>query len=243
MVFAPAPETASVDQRLAAFSFAAELSPSTRSVLVERLRPVHFSKDEALLKQGRHCEQLFLLERGVLRVYSVFPNGREITLYRVSPGELCVLCASCTMEGVDFPAQLMAKSGSTALSLDVDTFRKVFSSDVACQRYVLSLFTRRIATLMTLIQEVTYNRMDERLARFLLRTAKVENGELAPIRMSHEEIADDLGTAREVVSRLLEGFEEKGLVSLQRRNVTVRSADGLRKITKPSGTRAMEARG
>ena len=243
MVFTPAPETASIERRLAAFGFAADLAPSTRSVLNERLRPVHFSRDETLLKQGRHCEQLFFLERGSFRVYSVFPNGREITLYRVKPGELCVLCASCAVEGVDFPAQLLAASGSTGLALDVETFRRVFASDAACQGYILSLFTRRIATLMTLVQEVTYNRMDERLARFLLRTAKVENGELAPIRMSHEEIADDLGTAREVVSRLLESFEEKGLVKLQRRNVTVRSADGLQKIMKSGGGRVMEARG
>ena len=120
-----------------------------------------------------------------------------------------------------YPAEAIALAGTVAIALPAETFRTLFEGEAAVRRFVLDLYAVRLEELMLLIEEVAFRKMDERLAAFLLREAEISPGVFQPVQMTHEELAAELGTVREVVSRLLHQFAEEGSVTLERGRVRV----------------------
>lgn len=206
---------------LDAFPFVANLSVAGRTALIGQAGFCRFPVDTPLLSSGQGCEALLLVSEGGIRVYKQAPSGREILLYRVARGETCVLGTTCMLRSSSYPAEAFALAGTSALTLPAELFRHLFESEPAVRRFVLDLYAERLETLMLLIEEVAFRKMDERLASFLLREAEVAPGALAPVLMTQEEIAAELGTVREVVSRLLHQFADEGSVTLERGRVRI----------------------
>lgn len=183
----------------------------------------HLPAGATYLREGDSCAGIALVLDGRLRVSKSSGSGREITLYHIVPGETCVLTASCLFAGSRYPAMAQVVEDVTAALLPSDVFLQLFETVPDVRLFVLNHFADRLATTMALVEEVAFRRVDQRAARWLAEWG----GRQTVLPMSHEEIAAQLGTARVVVSRLLEDFSSRGWVALGRRRVEVLDAAAL----------------
>ena len=163
------------------------------------------------------CRSLLLVERGALRVFKAAETGREITLYRVHPGELCILSLSSLLARTPYTASVAADGETVARELDGHTFRALHASEPSLQAHVAAQLHRLLSDVMTLVTEVAFRRVDERLRQHLLQASALR----PVVETTHERLAHELGTAREVVSRLLENLRDDGVVSVSRGQVVV----------------------
>ncbi|MBL8913606.1 MAG: Crp/Fnr family transcriptional regulator [Archangium sp.] len=198
------------------FDFATRLSEAGRARFEQRLRTRTLAPAVPVLVEGATCESLLFVERGALRVFKSASNGKEITLYRVRPGELCILSLAALLAGTPYSAAVAADPGTIARELDASTFRDLYASEPELQRFVATQLHRLLAEVMALVSEVAFRRVDARLAGVLLREAIDDR-----VSTTHEQLAQHLGTAREVVSRVLENLSDDGVVALERGAVRV----------------------
>ncbi|HMO47463.1 MAG TPA: Crp/Fnr family transcriptional regulator [Rubrivivax sp.] len=166
------------------------------------------------------CTGFPLVLDGSVRVSKGSPGGREIVLYRVGPGEGCVLSGSCLLGQVDYGAEGVAETELTLLTLPPPVFEELILHHQPFRRFVFEMVGARLAEVMELVDEVAFKRLDTRLARLLVQRGPV-------VQATHQGLADELGSVRVFVSRLLRGFEERGWVRLERERITVLDAKAL----------------
>lgn len=195
--------------------------------LVSHCTVARIAAGRFVLLEGAPCSGLGLILDGVARVYKSGETGREITLYRIEPGESCVLTASCIMSGDAFPAHARVEEDLRAIVVPADVLRRWVRQYEFWQQYLFDLLSKRLASVIAVLEEVTFHRMDRRLADFLCADA---GDGASPLAVTHHQIASDLGTSREVVSRLLKDFERRGMVALSRNVIEIVDAEGLRDI-------------
>ncbi len=169
------------------------------------------------------CQAFPLLLDGSVRVSKVAPNGRELQLYRVVPGEACVLTSSCLLGHSPYSARGVAESDLTMLALTEPLFSRLVAEHEPFRDYVFALFAERIADLMQLVEAVAFQKLDQRLAALLLGKGRV-------VRTTHQQLADELGSVREIVSRLLKAFAEQGAVVLGREQIEIVNPQALRSV-------------
>jgi len=169
------------------------------------------------------CGGFPIVLEGRVRVVKIAPNGREIRLYRVQSGESCIMSSGSLLTGAPYSATGIAETDVLIVGIPRDLFEELLASEPVFRRYVFGLFSERLADVMELVEAVAFQRLDQRLAGWLL-----ERGEV--VRTTHQRIADDLGSVREIVSRLLRRFEEDGLVTLGREEVRILDRDGLARV-------------
>ncbi|HHI77347.1 MAG TPA: Crp/Fnr family transcriptional regulator [Gammaproteobacteria bacterium] len=174
---------------------------------------------------GQECSHLALVLEGRARVYELAESGREITLYRVEAGECCILTASCIMGGERFPAFARCEQDLEAVLIPAAQVEGFMLRHAAWRRFVWRLLASRLAGVLLLLEEVTFRRLDQRLMRYLLRHTR-EPGR-RELHLTHQAIADDLGTSREVVSRVLKDLEQRGLLRLARGRIGIDDPRGL----------------
>ncbi|MEM1056949.1 MAG: Crp/Fnr family transcriptional regulator [Bacteroidota bacterium] len=190
----------------------------------QSVRTVSLDPGALICLEGDRCVSLPFVLSGEARVYRTSASGRGLTLYRIAPGESCILTASCLLSGHPFPAFAEAATPVEAALLPADVFVRTFAEVPALREHVFGLLARRLGAVIELVDAVAFLRVDERLARYLAENADT-NGHLA---RTHEALAEALGTSREVVSRTLKEFERRGWVALARGSVTIQDASGLR---------------
>lgn len=173
--------------------------------------------------EGDRVDGIALLISGVVRVYRIGENGREITLYRFGLGESCILSANAIFNQRAFPAIATVEEDAEAAMIPAETFRGWLKRYDPWRDFIFNLFAQRLASIMEIVDEVAFQRMDVRVAAFLLARAGIQN----PLRVTHQEIAAELGSSREVISRLLEDFARRGYISVSRGEVQVLDPDGL----------------
>ncbi|MBK8031134.1 MAG: Crp/Fnr family transcriptional regulator [Chloroflexi bacterium] len=170
--------------------------------------------------EGSRVEAIALLVSGVVRVYKVGESGREITLYRFGTGESCVLTANAILSQQSFSAIATVEQDAEAIMIRADVFQGWVRRYPVWLDFVLDLLSQRLASVMEIVDEVAFRRMDLRVAALLLDRSRRRN----PIEITHQEIAAELGSSREVISRILESFTRQGLVQLARGTVEVLDA-------------------
>jgi CRP/FNR family transcriptional regulator len=166
---------------------------------------------------GKAPENLILLLEGTVRVQEVSDTGREIVLYRVHAGESCVLTTACLLAYEDYAAEGIAETDVRAVAIPRTVFDELVATSAEFRRFVFSAYSRRITDLFLVIQEVAFGRVDMRLAHKLMELS----GGADTIKATHQQLATELGTAREVVSRQLQEFHRRGWVTSQRGQVTI----------------------
>lgn len=164
--------------------------------------------------EGDQCPGIPFFIDGEVRVYKTSSSGREITLYEILPGETCILNAACILGSQQYPADAVALKSGNMLYMPEKVFHELMADHPEMRTFIFSLFSRRFHEIIELIEEVTFGKLDERLEDYLIE--KAENNQL---ETTHQSIANDLGTSREVVSRLLKDFERKGDISLSRNRI------------------------
>lgn len=179
---------------------------------------VKLPPDQHICMEGSHCSSLALVLSGTARVYKLGESGKEITLYRVEAGESCVLTLSCIVTGKLFPAFAMSETNVEAIIIPTSKVRSWMEQQPSWRDYGWRLIANRLADVISLVEEITFKRMDDRLARYL-EQQRQQHGERLSI--THQQIAADLGTSREVISRLLKDLEQRGELSLGRGQIVL----------------------
>jgi CRP/FNR family transcriptional regulator len=189
-------------------------APATLARIVERGVRRTLPEGSTLFDAHAPCTGFPFVLSGTVKVLQRYPNGREILLYRVKAGETCLLSGSCLLGDVDYTATGVADTDVDLLILPAADFRALVAGDDAFRNLVFRLFGERLSTLLSVVEAVAYQKLDQRLAALLL-----EKGDA--VHATHQALADELGSVREIVSRLLRGFEDKGWVDLGRERVHI----------------------
>jgi CRP/FNR family transcriptional regulator len=171
--------------------------------------------------EGDRVDAIALLISGTVRVYKIGETGREITLYRFGYGESCILTANAILSQKSFPAIATVEKDAEAVMIPAETFREWVKRYDPWREFVFELLSDRLSTVMAVVDEVVFQRMDRRVASLLLHRSVSMN----PLRITHQEIASELGSSREVISRILEDFAQKGMVEVGRGTVEILDAE------------------
>lgn len=219
-----APTTDTDRQQLAAcFPWIAALDPAAREQLLRRLQRLNLPRGAMLFDAGAACTGFPLLVAGDVRVIKPGPEGREILLYRIAPGESCILTSSCLLGASDYSARAVVETPATMYVLPRGDFLELLGTQAGFRESVFHLFAERLTTLMSLVDAIAFHRLDQRLADRLLGHGSV-------IATSHQALALELGSVREIITRVLGEFAERGLVALSRGQIGIRDAAGLRQV-------------
>ncbi|MFA7430802.1 MAG: Crp/Fnr family transcriptional regulator [Rhodospirillaceae bacterium] len=199
------------------------LDPSARRLLDDGARPVSLRPGMTVFTDGSACEAFLLVLEGSVRVQKVAENGREIVLYRVEPGQTCVLTTTCLLSQGIYGADGVTETAVRGVALAPGAFQALMATSEAFRRFVFAAYATRVSDLLLLIEEVAFGRIDQRLAAVLLDKA----GTCGAVLATHQELAVELGSAREVISRQLKDFERRDLVALGRGRIDIQSVAGL----------------
>ena len=200
-----------------------ELPAAEQETLLASASVMHVPTGTVVFDENQPCQGFPLLLSGSIRVIKAVPNGRELQLYRVVSGESCILTSSCLLGHTRYQARGIAEQALEIVLLPASAFHTLLGNCEAFRNYVFHLFSDRITDLMQLVSAVAFQKLDQRLAKLLINKP-------SPIRATHQMLADELGSAREIVSRLLKGFSEQGWVKLRREQIDITDTDALKKF-------------
>lgn len=209
------------------FEGLANLEDSVRSRLIDHSAIVSIPENTVIFGPGKAPDNLLLLLEGVVRVQQVSENGREIVLYRVRSGESCVLTSACLLAYEDYSAQGIAETACVAAAIPKQEFDKLIAESETFRHFVFSAFSKRITDLFLIIEEVAFQRIDIRLAHKLIELS----GHKPLIKTTHQKLAAELGTAREVVSRQLQEFQRRHWISQSRGTIELLDVENLQQLS------------
>jgi CRP/FNR family transcriptional regulator, anaerobic regulatory protein len=169
-------------------------------------------KGHDVFVEGDSADAIALLISGVVRVYKIGETGREITLYRFGNGESCILTANAILSQENFPAIATVEKEAEAVMVPAEVFRDWVRRYDLWREFVFDLLSQRLSSVMEVVEEVAFHRLDDRLATFLSQRLSQSDS----IQITHQEIAAELGSSREVISRILEDFSALGMISVSR---------------------------
>jgi CRP/FNR family transcriptional regulator, anaerobic regulatory protein len=216
------------EQLLASFPFFTELDPARLDALLAEAHLRHEPAGAVLFDANQPCRGFPLVLEGSVRVTKVAPNGREILLYRVEPRQTCILSGGCLLGHMDYSARGIAETDVTIFNIPPPQFDALMVGFEPFRRFVFAAYGERLAEVMELVEEVAFRRLDARLAQLLIRRGP-------SVESTHQSLADELGSVREIISRLLRGFESRGWVRLERERVTVTDPKSLAELAAPHG--------
>jgi CRP/FNR family transcriptional regulator len=198
--------------------FWSHLRDEDKSFVCKNTEYVSYHPGQNVHSRDTQCIGLLFLETGSLRVYIMSEEGKEVTLYRVSAGEVCIMSASCVLSEITFDVYIDAEEYTTAVLLNAFSFKKLIDKNIYIENFSNKMKAIRFSDVMWTMQQILFFSFDKRLAIFLY-DEMVKNGPV--IRYSHMEIAKYLGSAREVVSRMLKYFENEGIVTVSRKEIII----------------------
>lgn len=203
--------------------FYAFLDAEEREKIEKSVQKISFSRSRIVNSDG-NCTGFISLLSGQLKVYSLSPEGREITLFRFFPSSLCIFTATCLLKDIDFDVSIVAEEDSQCLLIPASVMDWIRRRNIKVSNYLGSVLSSHLSDLMWLIDQILNKRLDSRVAAYLEEEADLRGGTV--LRLTHEEIARHLGSRREVISRTLSYMEKEGLVRVRRGEVEI--ADSLR---------------
>lgn len=211
------------------FPFWHKLDSNSKSDFLNQGQYVNLPGGQFICLEGDLCHHLPLVISGNVRVYKIGESGREITLYHLEPGDSCIMTASCIISHKVFPAFAVCETEVEAFTIPATSLRQWIAYNPLWQEYIFGLLAQRLGNVIEIIEEVAFRRMDSRIAAYLLNNG---NNKLKTIQITHEAIAQELGSSREVVSRILKTFEQQGLLSLSRGKIKLKNWSEMGKIAK-----------
>lgn len=213
------------DQRQRLFDFYPVLASIPKvdvDKVLKNTKLVSLKSGAVVFEELQNCNAFPFVLSGNVRVVKRSGTGREIALYNVTPGDACVVSSACLLGKKPYNAVGLVQSDCELLMMPADDFDHLLSIK-AFREFVFSLFSKRVLDLMLLVDEVAFRKLDQRLARLLI-------GKGPSIEVSHQHLADELGTVREIITRTLNGFSDRQLVRLTRGSIQVIDPQGLERI-------------
>lgn len=204
------------------------LTTAEQDLFFENTISVSYAKGAEIHNAMQECAGILYVKEGTIRTYLLSDEGREVTLYRLEAGDICVLSASCVLQAIDFDVFVDADSDCQVLQLNAQTFAKLSAKNVYVELFSYKTATERFSDVMWAMQQILFTSFDKRLAAFLIEESdKSGSNEL---KITHEQLAKYLGSAREVVSRMLKYFSKEGYLALSRGGITILDKKSLRKL-------------
>lgn len=200
------------------------LPRAIRDRLIDVARVIHLREGAQVFGPDNVPDSLFFLHDGRIRVSQTSEKGREIVLYRVDAGESCVLTTACMLAEEAYNAEGIAETDITAVVLPKPAFDRLVSEEEAFRKFVFAAYSRRLIDLLRVVDDVAFGRVDVRLAERLIALA----GDRKEIPATHQQLASELGTAREVISRILQDFQKRGMIAQSRGRITFIDKPALR---------------
>lgn len=213
-------------QWTADFAGLKDLAPEIAQLLLTTSKVVELPAGTRIFGPGQSPESYLLLLDGTVRVQQVSETGREIVLYRVSAGQSCVLTTACLMGYEDYQAEGIAETGVRAVAIPRSTFDEAIARSAEFRRFVFTAFSVNVTTLFKIIEEVAFSRIDVRLAQRLLQLADARGR----IELTHQQLAAELGSAREVIGRQLHEFQRRGWLTTSRGSIDLTKPEALRQL-------------
>jgi CRP/FNR family transcriptional regulator len=214
-------QSADLDRVERAFPVVTRLPAVARERVLKEAEPLAVDAGRVLFDVGDSCDGFGMIVAGRIRVSAQSRAGRELVLYRVRQGESCTVTASCLLSGSPYPARGIVEDPVDGVYLQRGLFRQLVDSCEPFRDFVFSILTARIDQLMEIVTEVAFHKLDLRLASRLIELGPV-------IEMTHQHLADEIGSTREMVSRILEAFADRGWVLLGRKRVELLDPEALR---------------
>lgn len=199
--------------------FWGKMTAAEQQSFLTSTRKVRYPKGTILYHGGGECTGVEILISGRTRVFMTSPNGGEITLYRLLEGDSCVLSAACMIKSLNFEAHMEFEEDSQLYVIPQKVFKAVSDTNSAVKDFMLEVVSDRFSDVMWVMQQLVFTNMGKRLADALLEHSALTGSD--SLQMTHEVLSRDLGTAREVVSRLLKQFERDGMVQLSRGTIEI----------------------
>ena len=214
-----------------AFPVWEDLTPQQRDLLLSSTIEKTFPKGAALHQGGQDCSGLVIVYSGQLRGFIFSGSGKEITLYRLFDRDMCLFTASCLLKNIHFDIHVTAEKETQALPIPTGVYQQLMESSLAVADYTGQLMASRFSDVMWVMEQVLFASFDQRLAIFLEAQSNVDGSDT--LHMTQEEIARHLGSAREVVTRMLKYFQAEGIVELFRGGLTIIDRKKLHRLAQP----------
>ena len=187
-----------------------------------------YEKGTRVYSSERECQGMLFVMQGEMRTYLLSEEGREVTLFRIYPNDLCVLSASCVISQISFDTQMSAQKDTEALMIPPNIVLLLKEKNLSVRCFLYELATKRFSDVMWAMQQILFKRLDQRLALFLMQESQRLGTDT--IHMTHEQIAQQISSAREAVARMLKQFSEDGLVELKRGAIRLLDQKGLKAL-------------
>ena len=205
------------------------LSAQGKALLSQGAVRQRATRATVILHKGQPVSGAYMVLEGRLRVFTIAPNGTEATLYFVDPGETCVLAMNCLFNDLLYPAWVQAESATTVALISGPVYRRLFESEPGIQNLTVHALSTLVYRLMAELEQVHASHHKQRLAQFIITHAASDG----TLRMTQQQLAQHLGTTREVIARLMQDFVAQGFVCTQRGQITLRDLFGLRRVVEP----------
>ena len=205
-----------------------QLQPHQQRQFLDSLAFQAVKRGTILRGGSTDCAGLLLLRAGQLRAFVYSEEGREITLYRLFDGDMCLFCAPCVIRSIQFDVTIQAEKDTEFWSIPSGVYQRLMAESTAVANYTNELMASRFSEVMSRMEQFMWKSMDKRVAAFLLQEASIEG--TSALRITHETIANHLGSHREVVTRTLRRFQSAGMVRLSRGMVTILEPDRLEAV-------------
>lgn len=210
-----------------------QLNPDQQNRILGGLMTRQVKKGTVLHNGSADCTGLLLVQSGQLRAYILSDEGREITLYRLFDRDLCLFSASCIMRSIQFEVVIQAEKDTQLWIIPPDIYQDIMAQSAPVANYTNELMASRFSDVMWLMEQIMWKSLDKRLAEFLLEEASIEGTN--QLNITHETIANHLGSHREVITRMLRYFQNEGMVKLSRGVVTIMDEGKLRDLQRSDG--------
>lgn len=206
-----------------------QLNMTQKNRILDSLIERQIKKGTMIHNGSMDCTGLLLVKHGQLRAYILSDEGREITLYRLFDRDMCLFSASCIMRSIQFDVAIEVEKDTSLWIIPPEVYKTIMEESAAAANYTNELMASRFSDVMWLMEQIMWKSFDKRLAAFLLEESSIE--ESTVLKITHETIANHLGTAREVVTRMLRYFQSEGMVKLTRGTVEITNEERLRQMT------------
>lgn len=196
-----------------------KLNEAQKNLIINNTVSVHYDKGSRIHSGDNDCIGVLLIKKGELRIYILSDEGKEVTLYRLRDGEICILSASCILDNITFDVHVDAEVDSEVLLIDSYYYQQLTKQNIFAENFTDKLVIDSFSDVMWAMEQILFMSFDKRLAIFL--SDEISRNQSDSIELTHEQIAKYIGSAREVVSRMLKYFAQEGIVELSRGGVRV----------------------
>ncbi|EEG78894.1 Crp/Fnr family transcriptional regulator [Dethiobacter alkaliphilus] len=216
------------DKMKSLYSFMEYFSPKQEELFIEGMFSRQFTPGSVLMEDGFSCNNIFFILDGSIRISRISEEGREVVLYRIHRGDFCLMTAYSIMTDTDFPAIAQVEEQTEVIALPAKVFKQILQENPQLQSFIFASSLNRLKDVIGVLENITFTGIKQRLAKFLIMLANERSSD--KLKITHEQIALEIGSSREVISRTLKNLEEEGAVQLSRGRIQILSLESLKKI-------------